>query len=72
MSRRNTREAKARRRADREARADQPDTPGLVQVQPWDELVGQAQRGETLTCGCDAHDVVHDLLRGGGWQAFDD
>lgn len=40
----------------------------LVQVQMYDELVGQAERGETLPCGCDAHQLLH----GGGWHTFDE
>jgi len=41
---------------------------GLVHVQEFGHLVGQAERGETLPCGCDAHQLLH----GGGWHTFDE
>jgi hypothetical protein len=62
MSKRNSRAAKARRRQDRvqanRSHGNDSDD-GLVQVQAYDELVGQAERGETLPCGCDAHELLH-------------
>lgn len=52
------------RRSQREA--FQPESDELVHVQEFGELVGQAERGETLPCGCDAHSLLH----GGGWHQF--
>ena len=60
MSRANQRDAKARRRAERIQ-----DPGNLVQVQQLDELAGHAERGETLSCGCDAHGLLHMLTSGG-------
>lgn len=69
MSKRNNRNEKARRRQERTARdASRPDPAELVQVQSYDELVGQAERGEMLPCGCDAHQLLHS----GGWHTFDE
>lgn len=67
MSARNTRVAKAARRQQRAVRSAsvasrEPTADGLVQVQLYDELAGQAERGETLPCGCDAHQLLHDML----------
>jgi hypothetical protein len=67
MSKRNTREAKARRRAERAARKVHPSRE-LATVQPVDgqymaELARQAEAGETLPCGCDAHQMLHDVLQ---------
>jgi hypothetical protein len=68
MSKRNTREAKARRRAEREARANRSHGSDLVDVRSWAEVADMAQRGETLPCGCDAHELLHS----DGWQTLDD
>lgn len=68
MSRRNSREAKALRRADRAAHRDQVDNRLLVQVHLGDELMLQAERGETLPCGCDARDLLHSP----GWHTVDE
>jgi len=66
MSKRNTKAAKARRRAQRAQaarRPPEPDLHALVDVKSWDELVGLAHRGECLPCGCDAHALLHRMLR---------
>jgi len=34
----------------------------LTDVHSYDELVGLAERGETLPCGCDAHQLLHEML----------
>ena len=63
MSKRNTRAAKARRRAQRVARKPlRPEFHADVDVQSWDELVALAHRGEQLPCGCDAHALLHKML----------
>lgn len=69
MSKRNTHDAKAARRAAREkihARAAADITAGLpsVDIHDGDELADLAARGERLPCGCDAHELLH----GGGWE----
>jgi len=63
MSARNTRAAKAARRKDR-ARKDrqQADHGDLTAVHSLPELVDLAERGETLPCGCDAHQLLHEML----------
>ena len=72
MSKRNSRQAKASRRKARashdEANRSHGNDSGddLVRVQTYDEFVGQAERGETLPCGCDAHELLHS----DGWQSF--
>jgi hypothetical protein len=69
MSKRNSREAKARRRSERAGRRTGADSEQqLVDVRPWPEIVDMAQRGETLPCGCDAHELLHS----DGWQMLDD
>lgn len=55
------------RRSQREA-SPGPTADGLVQVQSWDEVTAAAERGETLSCGCDAHQLLHS----GGWHTFDE
>lgn len=71
MSKRNTKAAKARRRADRarreQARCEQAARQArsfapLVDVQSLNELVVAAGHGERLPCGCDAHELLHDML----------
>jgi hypothetical protein len=65
MSKRNSREAKARRRAERAARKGQAtpvDGDDLVDVKTMPELIAMAERGETMQCGCDAHALLHEML----------
>jgi hypothetical protein len=64
MSKRNSREAKARRRAERAARKEvvPVDGHGLVDVKTMPELVAMAERRETMACGCDAHGLLHEML----------
>lgn len=56
----------SRRAWERRSRGEafQPESDSLVDVHTHDELVGLAERGEALPCGCDAHQLLH----GGGWQ----
>lgn len=74
MSARNSRAAKAARRKVRARRdGERPavrefDPDGLVQIQTWDEVTSAAGRGETLPCGCDAHQLLHS----GGWRSLDE
>lgn len=73
MSARNKRSAKAARRQERAARrtavaSSGPTGDDLVRVQSYDELVGQAERGERLPCGCDAHELLHS----GAWHMLAD
>lgn len=69
MSRRNSREGKARRRAERAV--SQPS----AEVHDFDEMVALAERGERMPCGCDAHQLLHEYLEieagriPPGWQA---
>ena len=60
MSRRNSREAKARRRAERAATV-------TVDVMAGVDVLRAAAEHQTLPCGCDAHD----LLYHSGWQWLD-
>jgi hypothetical protein len=69
MSRRNSREGKARRRAERAAQRDQQHIADLADVHSYDELVRLAEAGETLPCGCDAHALLHDLLDPGPYAS---
>ena len=75
MSKRNSREGKARRRAERAARVNPAHAQDLTDVQSLDELAVLARAGETLPCGCDAHQTLHELLGIGdgrlppGWHA---
>lgn len=67
MSKRNSPAAKARRRAERVTRqhrpADRTSTAlDLVDVQSLDQLADAACHGERLPCGCDAHDLMRDML----------
>jgi hypothetical protein len=64
MSKRNTRAAKARRQKQRAAARNRTARPLAVQVdvQLLDELVELADRGAVLRCGCDAHQLLHELL----------
>jgi hypothetical protein len=69
VSKRNTRTAKASRRKERARSAELPYwDDSLADVHSMPELVGMAERGETLPCGCDAHQLLHS----GGWHTFDD
>jgi hypothetical protein len=80
MSRANSRAAKARRRLERQQRDDAVDPvqhPGFdADVMTLDELTDAATRGDTLPCGCDAHELLHDQLEieaghlPPGWQEF--
>ena len=74
MSKRNRRDVKARRRkerADRAADGALYDPDGLVRVQALPELMGMAERGETLECGCDAHELLHGMLSGDEGEDLD-
>ena len=65
MSKRNSKVAKAARRAGREAARANLHTPEpLVTVRSFGELVDAAEHGETLPCGCNAHELLH----GDGWE----
>jgi hypothetical protein len=72
VSVRNKRSAKAARRTDR-ARKDRQEANGyhgsdLAFVHSLPELADLAERGERLPCGCDAHDLLHGMLTGDGWE----
>jgi hypothetical protein len=76
MSKRNSREAKARRRAERAGRdASRAD---LVEVNSREQLAALAGRGEPMPCGCNPveHMAAMDAFARGetppGWQAFGD
>lgn len=66
MSKRNSHEAKAARRAAREihdqAAADIAAGRPAVDIHGMDELTELADRGERLPCGCNAHDLFGGLL----------
>jgi hypothetical protein len=68
MSKRNSREAKARRRAERAEHRDQMNARELADVRSWADVADMAQRGETLPCGCDAHELLHSP----GWHTLDE
>lgn len=61
MSTRNTRAAKAARRKDR-ARRRLAAGESLADFHTLDELIGLAERGARLSCGCDAHQLLHEFL----------
>jgi hypothetical protein len=76
MSKRNSREAKARRRAERAQRdAARGD---LVEVHAIEDVAALADRGEPMPCGCDAAEYLvaaEAFARGEippGWQRFSD
>lgn len=72
MSRRNSREGKARRRAQRAA--NRQHAADLTDVRSLDEVITLAHAGEKLPCGCDAHEMLHEVLEIGegrippGWH----
>lgn len=72
MSRRNSREGKAKRRAERAERRKLLDDParlvsvtlsadGSTDVRSLDELARMAERGERLPCGCDARQHLDEM-----------
>jgi len=64
MSRRNSRVAKARRRAERGERAR---SQSLVEAMDGAEFFRAVAEHETLPCGCDAHDLLN-----GEWEVDGD
>lgn len=69
MSRRNSREAKARRRAERASRQA-----AHAEMHSLAEVAAAAERGEVLPCGCDAAGLLAEVrqIEGGvlppGWH----
>ena len=73
MSRRNSHDAKRQRRAEREAHhaaAARDRAAGLpsAEIHELDEMYDLAARGERLPCGCDAHELLHSMQTGDGWE----
>jgi hypothetical protein len=63
VSKRNSKAGKARRRAERARQVeDHQDLGDLVEVQSLAEVEALARRGECLPCGCDAHELLHEML----------
>ena len=66
MSKRNSHAAKAARRAAREvhaqAAADTAAGRPAVDIHGLAEVTELAKRGERMPCGCDAHEMLHEML----------